>query len=1495
MATPRARSTTLTALAFLLATQLWSQVNPRMVNDDAIRRAEATKEWYGSVATPEYLDYRDKVADQQLKLWESRIPGTKAYRDFMLGNPIPARLWNNIGPLRGQAQLYRYDSVIADTGRPTVILPHPTNANLLYVGFAGGGLWKCANADVAAAGDWTWEPITDALPAGSPAGNLSIGGAAFRPEDPNTIYLALGDATPGGADGSADGRGVWITTDGGSTWTRGGTAGATTRVKTLLALPGNIVLVAGNGGLFRSTDGAATFTQVTLPAAAVAHDIIKLANGDLVVSYNGGVAYSTDQGATWTAATYDSGITTPGMRRIALAANGSTVYGLFQNSAGGFPKGIMKSTDGGRTFVYVGSAELFNVSGDGSQAGYNHFIAVDPVDANKVFVATNLSMYRSTNGGVNWTRLSQWMGGDRTYIHADFHVHAWAPTGAKTLYVGNDGGLSIIRNPDITSVPVGDTATGGTPVDLSFVDPRRNKGVATHLIYHIGSTTATTPAGSRDKVLIGLQDMGTRLRSVNDASQTYDMVIGGDGFGSVIHPYNGNKMIGSLYNTRIQYTTDGGVNWYTATGIGTESTPFFTRVSIDMTDPTGETVYTFSNTKIYRSTNFGATWTALPTAPTLVGYYLRWVAAAGNRVVAQAADQTFISNDGGNTWTTRGASFFPGSNPTPPSFGSVTFDPSNSQVMYATSVRFSSTVNHIWKTVDGGATWTAMDTTTNGFPFGVPVHMAKADPFDANTVYAGTDLGLYRTTNGGTSWERFGTGLPMVSVRDIYIAPDGSFMRVGTHGRGVWEMQGVTDAFAPVFTSHPSDISVYAGATAIFGAVANGNPAPTFQWQVSTDAGSTWNNVSSGTGDLTNIYTTTATTLADSGKRYRVLATNSVSTTHSNGAQLTVLTPVAPQFTTHPGNATVAANYKVTFTCAATGGPAPVITWQTSPDKGMTWTNVPGATGTSLTFTPQYSDNGRYYRAVATNTGSTVYSNTATLTVTPQLLVNPAFDNSTTDPFQSWIVNSSGYYTTAAHTVPNGVLLGYFAPGMNESLQQEVTIPSNASTPSLSFWMRMLNYTTPTSPINHLHVRVTQPDGTVLATLASYDNTSPITNTWTKMGPFDLSAFKGQTVRILFNAPAQTATPAAGQGLTRFYLDTVSVDHALPPATKVKDDIDGNGYSDLVWYNDQTGQVFGMLNQAGDAHSIIHTEPDTAWSIIAKADFDGDGKTDLLWRNSTTGQVYRMLLNGLTIKGGEIIHTEPDPHWKIIAAKDLDKDGKAELLWYNDQTGVLYFQATKADMSPEWRLVHTEPDLNWKVVALADFDGNGYVDLLWRNSSTGAVFFMDGNNNGLVHTEADPAWTIAGTEDYSGDGKADILWYNTSTGMTYLMEMNGKTITNQGVLHVEPDTKWKIVAQGDFNADGRTDLIWRNADTGQVYAMLVNGINPTTGAVIHTEPDAHWQIISTLDYSGDGKSDLLWYNDQTGMLYLMILNGASVTGGNVGRTEPDTHWRVVTK
>ena len=182
-------------------------------------------------------------------------------------------------------------------------------------------------------------------------------------------------------------------------------------------------------------------------------------------------------------------------------------------------------------------------------------------------------------------------------------------------------------------------------------------------------------------------------------------------------------------------------------------------------------------------------------------------------------------------------------------------------------------------------------------------------------------------------------------------------------------------ASAPMFTLAPQDVTVSAGADATFTVTATGDPTPGLQWESSTD-GTTWTAVAGATGAELVVADVT---YAMSGTRYRVVATNATGSVPSAAATLTVQ-PGLPSVST-PAAASVVSGADVTFTTTAAGDPAPTLQWQQSAD-GVTWTAVPGATGTQLVLADVTTGlSGTRYRVVATSAGGTVTSGAAVLTV----------------------------------------------------------------------------------------------------------------------------------------------------------------------------------------------------------------------------------------------------------------------------------------------------------------------------------------------------------------------------------------------------------------------------------------------------------------------------------------------------------------------------------
>jgi hypothetical protein len=191
---------------------------------------------------------------------------------------------------------------------------------------------------------------------------------------------------------------------------------------------------------------------------------------------------------------------------------------------------------------------------------------------------------------------------------------------------------------------------------------------------------------------------------------------------------------------------------------------------------------------------------------------------------------------------------------------------------------------------------------------------------------------------------------------------------------------------APAVTLNPVNTTVNAGATATFTAAASGSPAPTVQWQSSTDGGSTFQNVAGATSTTLSLPGVSA---SQNGNRFRAVFSNVSGTATTVAATMTVNSE--PSITTNPSSQSVSSGGTVTFTAAASGSPAPTVQWQLSTDGGATFANIAGATSTTLSFAAAGSQNGNQYRAVFSNSAGSATTTAATLTVkvAPSITINP--------------------------------------------------------------------------------------------------------------------------------------------------------------------------------------------------------------------------------------------------------------------------------------------------------------------------------------------------------------------------------------------------------------------------------------------------------------------------------------------------------------------------
>jgi hypothetical protein len=232
------------------------------------------------------------------------------------------------------------------------------------------------------------------------------------------------------------------------------------------------------------------------------------------------------------------------------------------------------------------------------------------------------------------------------------------------------------------------------------------------------------------------------------------------------------------------------------------------------------------------------------------------------------------------------------------------------------------------------------------------------------------------STNSGSTWHNSSSTTSTLSFTATTAMNGRQYRCVVTNAYGSTTSNAATLTVSslPVIVTQPKAKTVDAGATVAFSVEASGSGL-TYQWQYSTNNGSTWHNAS-GTSATFSFKATAAL----SGRQYRCVVTNANGSTPSNGATLTVNS--MPVITAHPVSVSAKCGTVATFSVTATGGSL-TYQWQVS-TNGSTWTDATGSGSTTATLTVAVAQtmNGNKYRCVVTNSTGTVTSNEAMLTVT---------------------------------------------------------------------------------------------------------------------------------------------------------------------------------------------------------------------------------------------------------------------------------------------------------------------------------------------------------------------------------------------------------------------------------------------------------------------------------------------------------------------------------
>ncbi len=260
-------------------------------------------------------------------------------------------------------------------------------------------------------------------------------------------------------------------------------------------------------------------------------------------------------------------------------------------------------------------------------------------------------------------------------------------------------------------------------------------------------------------------------------------------------------------------------------------------------------------------------------------------------------------------------------------------------------------------------------------------------------------------------------------------------------------------------------------------------------------------------------------------------------------------------------------------------------------------------------------------------------------------------------------------------------------------------------------------------------------------------------------------------------------------------------DWSTAPGNRDTHDFNADGYGDLLWINSASGVTTAWFMRG--ATRLSDGNPPyvggATWQLAGVGDFNGDGKPDFLWRNPSLGWNVVWLMNGMTQIGYVEIENIPAP-WVIAAVADFDGDGKVDIVWRNQTTGDDVLWSMDGVTRIGYTALATVNDSNWHIVGAADFDGNGTPDLLWRNFSTGVetVWYMNGTTfigSALLETVNDPSWHIVAVEDFNGDGYPDIVWRNVVSGVNVMWFMNNATRVGYATL-TTVDSSWAIVPNG---------------------------------------------------------------------------------------------------
>jgi photosystem II stability/assembly factor-like uncharacterized protein len=669
-------------------------------------------------------------------------------------------------------------------GRTRSLLIDPNNPNTMYAGAVSGGVWKSTN------GGSTWTPLTDFM------SNIAIMTMVFDPTSPSrsVIYAGTGESTLRG-DG-IQGAGVFKTTDSGTTWNQLTATASWQSVPRLAASSTGAILAAASRGIYLSTNGGVSWTQTFTSSDTsagmglfVAFDplnaskaVAEVVDFDFAASvWRHKILYSTNGGVTWSFSAMPTSLTAY-YDHIELAYS-PTVSGLVYANASSNSGEVWKSTDGGQTF--------FRVTTQGKT--WCSFAACpiwdSPIDSNFLIAGGYPLLARSTDGGVTFANVG--FGGTLSgEIHADSLSVVESPTFSasnRQVYVCTDGG--VFRTDDIS------TATFGTGSWTALNDT-----------YQTAQYYGATGDGGSGAYVGGTQDTGTLLTT--QSSSNAILVTDGDGGLTAIDPTEPNYVYCEHQYLNLFRSRDGGAP-NTIASIKSSSGPHplsdagfpsnAAWIGPYTLDPNNPNTMIAGGLSLWRSQNVKAdvpdwyTIRAAGNGPLVAVAVAKsssdviWVAEVGRSGLYPTGNGTIAKTSNGKSvspsWTVVRTQ---DSSDGLPARGAtnIFIDPDDPLTVYVVFGGYDG--HNLWRTRDGGVTWSAVyGSGITALP-PAPARVMVRHPRNSNILFVGTDIGLYESDDAGATWSPTQEGPADVSVFDMRFVYGSDQLLLATHGRGLW-------------------------------------------------------------------------------------------------------------------------------------------------------------------------------------------------------------------------------------------------------------------------------------------------------------------------------------------------------------------------------------------------------------------------------------------------------------------------------------------------------------------------------------------------------------------------------------------------------------------------------------------------------------------------------------------------------------------------------------